>query len=92
MWLFTVHNALTPHDPGQGSIQCSRTHALLLAQSELTTHSGRQFGGAPKYPVKHEQDALPLITLHWAFCPQGDGIQGSLTTSWTISGGGAKIN
>lgn len=40
-WFKTLHTALIPHTPGQGSMQCSCWHALLEGQSELTTHSGR---------------------------------------------------
>lgn len=43
----TLHLAETPQDPGQGSMHFSRIQALLLMHSELTEHSGRQFGGVP---------------------------------------------
>lgn len=47
VWLTTLHMALSPHDPGHGSIHFSRIHALLLIHSELIVHSCLQFGGAP---------------------------------------------
>lgn len=52
-------------------------HANLSAHSLLLIHSGLQFGGDPIYSGKHEQDGNSLITLQIAFCPQGDGRQGS---------------
>lgn len=39
---------LKPHDPSHGLRQRSAIHDLSDGQSELTTHSGLQFGGAPK--------------------------------------------
>lgn len=39
-----MHSALTPHDPGQGSIHSFIKHALLKAQSELRMHSGLHAG------------------------------------------------
>ena len=47
VWLMTVHWAPAPQDPGHGSTHFSRIHALLLAHSELITHSGLQLGGLP---------------------------------------------
>lgn len=43
----TRHSVLEPHDPGHGSIQRALTHAVLLGQSLLMVHSGRQFGAFP---------------------------------------------
>lgn len=60
----TLHFASTPHDPAQGSIHFWLLQALLGAQSELTTHSGRQSGGLPKNPKIHVQTAWPFISLH----------------------------
>lgn len=48
VWLMTLHIAPTPQDPGHGSIHFSLIQALLLGQSALMAHSGRQFGGEPK--------------------------------------------
>lgn len=56
-------------------------HAVLLEHSELIRHSGRQFGGLPRYPDVHEQAGLPLALLHIEFGPQGEGTQGSLGIS-----------
>lgn len=53
-------------------------HAWFRAHSELVTHSGLQVGGLPMYPTAHEQTAWPLISLHWLFGPQGDGLHGFL--------------
>lgn len=46
-WLTTLHKALKPHDPGQGSLHLSLTHARFDEHSELYMHSGRQLGGLP---------------------------------------------
>lgn len=58
-----------------------RIHALLLAHSELIKHSGLQFGGEPMKFDKQEHDGTPLLFLHWAFRPHGDGTQGSRSSS-----------
>lgn len=47
VWLITLHKAFTPQDPGQGSLHFSLIQAKLLGHSELTVHSGLQFGGLP---------------------------------------------
>lgn len=47
VWLITIHDALIPQDPGQGSMHFSRIQALLLIHSEFILHSGLQFGGLP---------------------------------------------
>lgn len=39
-------------------------HALSAEHSELTTHSGRQFGGLPVYVGKQEHTACPFNSLH----------------------------
>ena len=39
-------------------------------------------GGDPKKVDRHEQEAWLLEEIvHWAFSPQGEGLQGSLTGS-----------
>jgi hypothetical protein len=43
---FTLHLASRPQVPGQGSPQRFLMQARFRAQSELTSHSGRQLGGA----------------------------------------------
>lgn len=46
-WLSTIHCAFKPHEPGQGSLHLIFVHARFAEQSELTRHSGLQFGGRP---------------------------------------------
>lgn len=56
--------------------------ALLLSQSELTTHSGRQpVYGSPKYSGKHEHEPALFRSLQTALAPQGEGSQGFLGPS-----------
>lgn len=77
-WLMTLHSALRPHVPGQGSRHLLLTQALLRSQSELMTHSGLQpVYGSPKYSGRQTQEPAPLRSLHTAFAPHGDGLQGS---------------
>ena len=85
LWLITLHSALNPQTPGQGSTQCWLTQARVVIQSELMTHSGLQPEyGSPKYSgLQLHMQELPL-TLASALAPQGFGLQGSL------GGGGAK--
>lgn len=52
---------MIPHDPGQGSLHFCCIQALFEEQSELTVHSGRQFGGLPMYVDKQAQDGNPPI-------------------------------
>ena len=81
----TLHSALNPHVPGQGSIHLFLEQANVLIQSELTVHSGLQPEyGSPKYSLLqvHAQE-LPLTEAS-ALAPQGLGLQGSL------GGGGAE--
>lgn len=86
-WLITLHSAFIPHVPGQGSLHLLFIQALLRSQSLLTTHSGLQpVYGSPKYSDKHAQDPAPFRSLHIAFAPHGDGLQGSLG----VSVGGAR--
>lgn len=76
--LITTHLASTPHEPLQGSIHFWLLQALFKEQSELTKHSGLQSGGLPIKSGIHVHTAWPLTSLHWLFCPHGDGIQGLL--------------
>lgn len=56
--------------------------AKWLGQSEFNTHSGRQLGGLPTKPVRHEQEGVPSAeTRHWELGPQGFGWQGSFGAS-----------
>ena len=60
--------------------------ASVLAQSELTTHSGLQpLMGFPKYPGRQMQKQCVPRTEASALGPQGFGLQGSL------GGGGAGL-
>lgn len=71
-----------PHVPGHGLRHLLFRHALFLAQSVFSTHSGLQpVYGSPKYSGKHVQEPAPFLSLHSAFEPQGDGLQGFLGTS-----------
>lgn len=56
MWFSTLHSALNPQEPGQGSLHLSAIQAKFEAQSVLTTHSGLQFGGTPTKFGKHEHE------------------------------------
>lgn len=47
LWLITLHLALIPQVPGQGSMHFWFIHAFVSTHSELTTHSGRHLGGLP---------------------------------------------
>lgn len=47
LWLRTLQMAYNPQVLGQGSAHFWLIHALSKAHSELTTHSGLQFGGLP---------------------------------------------
>lgn len=58
--------------------------ASFGAHSELTMHSGLHVGGLPIKPGTQEQTAWLLISLHWLFGPQGDGLQGFLFSSAKI--------
>lgn len=73
LWLITLHSAFGPHGPGQGDTHFWFLHDLSAGHSELTTHSGLQFGGEPWYSGKHEQTLCPLVIRHWLLEPQGDG-------------------
>lgn len=84
-WLTTLHSALCPQAPMQGSTHFCRMQLLLESHSELTVHSGRQLGGEPKKLGMHEHEAKPLLSLQKALLPQGLGMQG-------LAGAGAEIN
>lgn len=72
----TWHRASNPQLCTQGSLHFRCIQALLVGQSELTAHSGRQAGGAPKNPGRQTHAALLFTTLHSLFGPHGDGSQG----------------
>lgn len=46
-WFTTLHKALKPQEPGQGSLHLSFTHARFAGHSEFSMHSGLQLGGLP---------------------------------------------
>lgn len=83
LWFITSQRALVPQVPGHGSLHFWLTQALFCAHSELTTHSGLQFGGLPMYVGWHEHTAWPLTSLHWLFGPQGDGLHGFFGSTTT---------
>jgi len=60
----TLHFELDPQAFKQGSTHFKFLHAFSLSHSELTTHSGLQFGGLPTYDCKHEHTAWEFISLH----------------------------
>lgn len=75
--MITLHSAFSPHVPIHGSLHLLLTQALLLSHSVLVTHSGlHPVYGSPKYSGRQEQDPAPLRSLHTAFAPQGEGLQG----------------
>ena len=85
LWLTTSHRAPTPQLPGQGSMHFWLLHAWFCRQSVLTTHSGLQVGGLPRYPLMHEQTAWPFIDRHSLFWPQGVGLHG-FVSNWAVKG------
>lgn len=81
-WLETWHSALSPQVPGHGSRHLLLTHARSRGQSVLRTHSGlHPVYGSPWYSGKHTQEPAPFRSLHTAFAPHGDGLQGSRSSS-----------
>lgn len=81
LWFTTWHWVLKPQVPIQGSIHFWLLQARFRGQSELTTHSGLQDGGAPRYPWTQEQTACWFTIRHWLLGPQGDGLQRSTAPS-----------
>lgn len=81
IWLTTAHIAPEPHEPGQGSLHLVSKQALSLGHSEFMVHSGLQFGGCPIYVSKHVHAGVLPMFLHCEKRPQGDGTQGSFSTT-----------
>lgn len=81
MWLSTLHWALSPQDPGQGSRHLFWRHAWLLGQSGFIEHSGLQFGGDPMKVDKQAQDACSFTTRHSELGPHGEEMHGFI--GWT---------
>ena len=83
IWLRTRQYAFTPHKPGHGSWHLRLIQALSDGQSELTVHSGLQFGGEPIiWGWQLHSQRSPTTLGKFEFGPQGLGSQGS--TSSTI--------
>ena len=83
IWLRTRQYAFTPHKPGHGSWHLRLIQALSEGQSELTVHSGLQFGGEPIiWGWQLHSQRSPTTLGKFEFGPQGFGSQGS--TSSTI--------
>ena len=76
VWFTTRQTALVPQDPGQGSTHFLLTHVWADGQSELTMHSGRQFGAVPIILGIHWHFAAPDTTWQIAFAPHGGGLHG----------------
>jgi len=83
VWLTTWHSALGAHTPGQGSLHFSLIQAKWLGHSLFVIHSGRQFGGAPMYPGKHEHEGESPTVRQIAFGPQGEGWHGLTRSTGT---------
>lgn len=73
LWLITLQLVLIPQGLGQGLTHLLFIQALSCEHSELTIHSGLQFGGIPIYSTKQEHTGWLLTTWHWLFGPHGDG-------------------
>lgn len=65
LWFMTSHLALTPQAPEQGLAHLNLWHARFDGHSELTTHSGLQFGGEPVYSGRQEHTAWSFTFRHW---------------------------
>lgn len=61
----TSHLALKPQVLlEQGLAHLNLWHARFCGHSELTTHSGLQFGGEPMYSGRHEHTACSFTVRH----------------------------
>lgn len=81
-WFIVRHSALIPQVPGQGSLHLLFKQAFERSQSAFMTHSGRQpVYGSPKYSGRQVHDPAPFLSLHKAFAPHGEGLQGILGPS-----------
>lgn len=57
-------------------------HALSEEQSLFVTHSGRHPRyGSPKYPGAHVHAPTEFLSVQIEFGPQGDGLQGFVSSS-----------
>ena len=75
-WFNTLHWALSPQDPGQGSLHLFWMQAWLLGQSEFIEHSGLHVGGDPMKEAKQAQEACSFTTRQSEFGPHGEGMHG----------------
>jgi len=80
LWLTTLHSELRPHVPWQGFWHLELTQAWAGGHSAFVTHSGRQSGGTPRYPERHEHAGTLPTSRHWLFGPHGVGTQGLSVT------------
>jgi len=81
-WLRTLHTALIPQVPGQGSLHFWLMQALFDGHSLLRTHSGLQERyGSPWKPGRHLQAAARPSSEHSALSPHGLGSHGLTTGS-----------
>lgn len=85
LWFTTWHLALSPQTLSHGFLHFWLMQDLSSGHSELTKHSGWQFGGEPIISGKQLHTAWLSSSRHWLFRPQGDGVHGvSGGTSWTV--------
>lgn len=84
--------ASSPQVFRQGFTHLLFRQALLRSQSVFVTHSGLQpIYGSPIYSGRHVHDPAPFLSLHTAFAPQGDGLQGVRGCSVVIGSAIIKI-
>lgn len=76
-WFTTLQSAFSPQTPTHGLTHFCLMQLFVGSHSELTVHSGRQFGGEPKKSGIQEHDAKPLLFLQTALLPHGFGTHGS---------------
>lgn len=82
----TLHSALRPHWPRQGSAHLLFMQALLDGHSLFIVHSGLQLGGVPIKFDWQLQTAWPFDSLQILLGPHGDGTHGA---GFTVS---SRIN
>ena len=87
LWWITIHCALIPHDPGQGSRQCWLIQDRSKGQSELVRHSGLHNGliWADGPPQGSQTAIIPAWTVHCTPGPQGDGLHGNVSVIWSCA-------
>lgn len=81
----TLHIAFRPQIFSHGFLHLFCIHAKLVAQSELTTHSGRQPSyGFPMWSCWQTHAPAFPCSLHIALGPHGEGEHGVRGTSMTL--------